>query len=206
MAATELASRRRASDTAATGRSWRTRLLAGGVPARGSQRPRRATSAIIAAYAGLWLLTAAAVLTAALAPSLGPSRAPHPTLKPSAAAIAGILLTNVRALAAPFLLAAFRFGGARGSRAFGDVLVATPLALVATRVGAALGRWDGRLIPYLPQLPIEYLAAAIAAGVWIVHRRDAAIRGRSLARSATLLLIALAAAAAVEVLATPHPR
>jgi hypothetical protein len=180
--------------------------LAGGVPAGGSHRPRRATRAIITAYAGLWLLTAAAALAAALVPSLGPSRAPHPTLKPSVAAIAIILLTNVRALAPPFLLAAFRFGSRRASRTFGDLLVTTPLALVAIRVGAALGRWNGRLIPYIPQLPIEYIAAAIAAGVWIVQRKAPAGCGRSLTRSALLVLIALAAAAAIEVLATPYPR
>jgi hypothetical protein len=180
--------------------------LEGGAPAGGSQRPRRTTRAIIAAYAALWLLTAAAALAGALVPSLGPSRAPHPTLEPSATAIATILLTNVRALAPPFLLAAFRFGSARASRAFGDLLVATPLALIAIRVGAALGRWNGRLIPYIPQLPIEHLAAAIAAAVWIAHRKAPARHGRSLTRSATLVLIALAAAAAIEVLATPHPR
>ena len=108
-------------------------------------------------------------------PHSGPPTRPHATLHPSLDAIASILLNNARVLAAPFILAAARFGAARVSRLAGDAIVATIFVGNAVAVGLALGRWRGALIPFVPQLPIEYLAAATAAGAWIEARRDASL-------------------------------
>jgi hypothetical protein len=128
-------------------------------------------------------------------------------LHPSPGAIASILLNNLRVLAAPFILAGARFGATRVSRFTGDAIVATILAGNAIAVGLALGRWRGALIPFIPQLPIEYLAAATAAAVWIEARRPASSPARRTAVTSAAVTIGLvAAAAAIEVLLTPHAR
>jgi hypothetical protein len=157
-------------------------------------------------YAALWLLTAMAAAATLAIPALGPSTAPHPTLRPTAAEIATILLGNARVLAPPFLLLLFGFSRGRASRLAGDLIVAAPLVLVTVDVGIGLGRWGARLLPYLPHLPFEYLAAAVAASAWIAQRREPGMRARALAPVAAAVLVLLAIAAALEVLATPHAR
>ncbi len=158
-----------------------------------------------------WVTLAAATALGAAAaiawPVLGPATRPHAMLHPSVDAIASILLNNVRVLAAPFILAAARFGATRVSRLAGDAIVATILVGNAVAVGLALGRWREALIPFVPQLPIEYLAAATAAGAWIEVRRDASLPAPRVAAMSAVATIGLAAAAAaVEVLLTPHAR
>jgi len=155
-------------------------------------------------------LAAATALSAGAAiawPTLGPASRPHATLHPSLDAIASVLLNNLRVLAAPFILAAARFGATRCCRFTGDAIVATVLVGNAVAVGFALGRWRSALIPFVPQLPIEYLAAATAAAAWLEARRHAPPRGSQIAVADAAATIGLtAAAAAIEVLLTPHAR
>ena len=61
----------------------------------------------------------------------------------------------------------------------GDTIVTTILVGNAIAVGVALGRWRGALIPYVPQLPVEYLAAATAATTWLDARRHSALSAPS---------------------------
>lgn len=155
-------------------------------------------------------LTAAGFLLARVDPALAPSARPHPTLHPTPAAIAAILANNARVLAAPFILIAARFARSRPTRLAGDAIAATIFAGNALWIGLAIGRWEGTLIPYLPQLPLEYLAASAAAAAWIHTRSRASYRGgsdqRATAIYATATLTLLASAAAIEVLLTPHAR
>jgi hypothetical protein len=158
-----------------------------------------------------WVTLAAATALGAAAaiawPGLGPATRPHATLHPSIDAIASILLNNVRVLAAPFILAAARFGAARVTRLAGDAIVATILLGNAVAVGLALGRWRGALIRFVPQLPIEYLAAAIAATAWLDARRQRSLPAPLIALTGVAVTIGLAAAAAaIEALLTPHAR
>ena len=136
------------------------------------------------------------------------STPPHPTLTPSVAAIAAIFATNLRVLAAPFLLIGFAFATGRRAAVIGDVIVAGVLLANTLDVGLALGRWQARLVPYLPHLPLEYLAAAAAAGAWVNARRHPDQRPlqalRASAGYAAAAVALLAAAAATEVLLTPH--
>ena len=175
---------------------------------------------MLAALVALWGLTAAGSLAARVAPglvaavdrtlsplglSLTPLGRPHPALHPTLSAILQILTVNVRVLCAPFILALSRFGSARRARPFADVVIAAILGSNALRVGLALGRWQGRLLPYLPQLPLEYLAAAVAASTWAGARRGA-LDSRQLAPRFAVTVALLAVAATVEVLLTPHAR
>ena len=160
---------------------------------------------VAAITAGLWLLTAVGALLGLAAPGLAAGGAPHPAVEPSLGAVAEILGQNLRVLAAPYLLAVFRFDRTPRARLAGDVLVAAILASNGLHVGLALGRWQARLLPYLPQLPLEYLAAAVAAGAW-TDRRNASADHRALWRRAMVTALLLAAAAATDGLATPHAR
>jgi hypothetical protein len=160
-------------------------------------------AATAAATVAIWSATGVGVLLGLAVPSLGPGGPPHPTLHPSLGAVAGILGQNVRVLAAPYLLVMFRFGRNRRARRAGDVLVAGILGGNALRVGLALGRWQDSLLPYLPQLPVEYLAAAVAASAWILGRRGG-MNHRALCIQAPLTALLLSGAAAAEVLLTPH--
>lgn len=161
-------------------------------------------------FGGLLALTAVAAGAGALWPTLAGSVAPHPTLRPTFAAIIGILAANLRVLALPFILTVCRCDSGRISRRLGDLLIAAVLGVNALNVGVELGCRQGRLIPYLPHLPLEYLAAASAAGVWVsARRRPPCQQPRPLAIAvpyAAATVILLAAAATIEVLLTPHAR
>ena len=125
----------------------------------------RALRTGILAVAGLTLLGA---LAAVLDPSFGPSTRPHPTLTPGLAVAVSLWQSNLRVLAAPFLLAGLRFADTRLGRTAGDVIVAAITAYSTVTVGLALGRWGGTLVPYLPHLPLEWaaLSASVARGCW----------------------------------------
>jgi general stress protein CsbA len=158
-------------------------------------------------------VTAIAAAAGAADPRLVPNTPPHPTLHPTLSAIASIFVNNARVLALPFLLVVFRFDRVRWGRAVGTMLLAGILAGNAITVGITLGRWQVRLVPYLPHLPLEWAAAGVAAGVWaaaVTRSPDRAARGRTALRgqvvAGVLTLVLLAAAAVTEVLLTPHAR
>ena len=151
--------------------------------------------------------TAVSALAAMAWPALGPAARPHATLHPCLEPIASILLNNVRVLAAPFILVAARFDRGRVSRLVGDAIVAAILVGNAIAVGVALGRWRGALIPFVPQLPVEYLAGATAATTWLNARRHSPLSAPWIAASGAVATLGLTAAAAtIEVLLTPHAR
>lgn len=168
------------------------------------RRSRRAAEGtrIGLAFACLWVITLAGAVIGTAAPTLAPSGRPHPTLHGSIGELASIAATNARVLSAPFLLAFFRFPSHSRTRQLGDLIVGGLLGANALRVGLALGRWHARLIPYVPQLPLEWLAAALAAVSWLALRTDAR-RQTVLAYLAGVLVLVIAAAA-VETIATPH--
>ena len=73
-------------------------------------------------------------------------------------------------LAAPFLLVVLDFPQSRLGRRAGDLIVTALTAASTIPVGLELGRWQGRLLPYLPQLPLEWAALAVAVHAWIIAR------------------------------------
>lgn len=155
-------------------------------------------------------VTSLGALLGRLEPGLVSSTRPHPTLHPTLSATAAILANNVRVLAAPLILIAARFARSSGTRIAGDTIIAAILAGNAAMIGLAIGRWEGTLFPYLPQLPLEYLATSTAAGAWL-HTRRRAFDGtdaelRVIAAYAATTMLLLAGAATVEVLVTPHAR
>ena len=70
-------------------------------------------------------------------------------------------------------------------------------------VGLELGRWQGRLLPYLPQLPLEWAALALAIHAWVIAR-PGHLTIRELVPLAAVVLALLTCAACLETWATLH--
>jgi hypothetical protein len=174
---------------------------------RAAARPkprRRPGSELVASLAAMWLLTAVGGLVGLLAPGLAPGGRPHPTLHGTVTDVLSILATNLRLLSVPFALALLGFQRSRRARGFGDLLVGTVVTLNAIRVGLAVGRYGTELIPYIPQLPVEWLALALSTSAWTSARHGA--QPRALRTGALLTFLAAATAAVIEALLTPHAR
>jgi hypothetical protein len=160
---------------------------------------------VVLAAAAIGTGTLLAALASALIPELGPASHPHPTLHGTQGEAAGIFVGNARLLALPFILVVGRWPTGRVTRPAGDLLVAGLLIANAVSVGLALGRYPTALAPYLPHLPLEDGALALAASAWLEHRTTNP-PGRKLLRRALLTLALVAAAALLETYAVPHAR
>jgi hypothetical protein len=174
---------------------------------------RAQTRAWLRAYAGLWSATLVAALATALIPGAGtivrellslrsnPVAAP-PSSLPHALALAA---HNLPVAAWPLLL------GVRGAqrsaigRRSADCLVLAVLLANVIPVGAALGADRVRLLPFLPQLPVEWAALALGTSGWMLQRRGIV---RVWARAKLLLMLAalVLCAAVLEIWAVPVSR
>ena len=70
-------------------------------------------------------------------------------------------------------------------------------------VGAALGAYGLPLLPYLPQLPLEWAGLTLGASAWLVQRRRALTLPQGLGLLA-LIAGVLLCAAVLETVAVPH--
>jgi hypothetical protein len=124
---------------------------------------------ILSSYALLW---AATVLFALLAiPFAGPLRdlfgLSGGLAAPGTATMAAVTLTNnAREAAIPFLFALLRVGARRWPVLLGDVVIAACLCANVALGGLALGTDGIRLLPYLPQWPLEWGGLALALAAW----------------------------------------
>ena len=155
------------------------------------------TATAITAVLGLAALAAAASTAAARGLWAGP---PHPVLEGTAAELVDVLATNLPALGVPLLLAATLAGQGRAWRALGDLITAAVMVTSPLLVGAALGAWGTRLVPYLPHLPLELAALSCSCAAWWSRRNHP----RPVGRLALCVLCLAVPAAAVEVYATPR--
>jgi hypothetical protein len=148
-------------------------------------------------------VTLAAGLVSVLDPTIAGSTPPHPSLSGSLSDWLAITAENLRVLAAPFLLWPLGADKSRLGRRAGDVVVLAVIAVNAIPVGIAFGRWQGRLIPYVPQLPLEWAALILAVSAWLTIRTTTATRPQIAVLGAGTAVLVLAAAA-LETWATPH--
>ena len=148
-------------------------------------------------------LTALGYVAGVLGPGLASSTAPHPALVGDFSNFATIVETNLRIVLAPFLLALLRVDRAKTTRTLGDLLIAGLTAASTINIGIELGRWQGQLLPYIPQLPIELAALAVGVATWLVIRVEDH-SGRQLVALAGACAVLVAAAGAVETWWTPH--
>jgi hypothetical protein len=156
----------------------------------------------------VWTLTAAAALITAALPAVA-DLARHelrlalaPASPPPATRMLSVALTNAFAAGWPLLLALLD-GPHRAIRAVHRALIVAWLAVNVIPVGAAIGAYGTRILPYLPQLPLEWTAIALALAGYL-HARGRQAPSRALLAPALGLPVLLIAAAALETYATPH--
>jgi hypothetical protein len=156
----------------------------------------------------VWTLTATAALITTALPAAGQLArddlrlALMPASAPPATRILDVALTNAVAAGWPLLLALLD-GPHRAIRAVHRALIVAWLAVNVIPVGAAIGAYGTRILPYLPHLPLEWTAIALALAGYL-HARGRQAPGRVLLAPALGLAVVLIAAAAVETYATPH--
>lgn len=159
--------------------------------------PTGLLASVLGSYGLLWLGTLlAALLALPLAGQLRGVFAFRFALAPSGTASMAALIAanNVREAGIPLLFAALKTGGRRWPVMLGDVVVGASLAVNVALGGLALGTYGTRLLPYLPQWPLEWAGLALALAGWCRARR-----GRrdpcelALLAIATAILLCLAA-------------
>ena len=155
------------------------------------------------AAAAVLATTLAASALAVIDPTVAGSTAPHPALTGSLSDWVAIAAENLRVLAIPYLLWLLGVPTSRPGRRAGDGAMLIVIALNAIPVGIELGRWRDRLLPYVPQLPLEWAALIVAVSAWLTIRTGTAtLRHVALLAGGTAVLVL--AAASLETWVTPH--
>ena len=169
-----------------------------------------AAHAWLLVLAALWTVT---LLTAALTAALPPlAESARELLRlrleavgnppPSLARATAIAAHNVQTAGWPLLLPLVGAHRNRLTRVVADVAVAAMVAVNAIVVGLAIGSYGVSLLPYTPQLPLEWAGVALAPAAWLATRT--ADHRPPLHRLAAVMAVLLAAAAVVETTLVPH--
>lgn len=122
---------------------------------------------------------------------------------PSAEHVFALAAHNLPICAWPLLLGSLRIGDESPWRRVTDIGVAVCALVNVMPAAAALGGYGWALVPYVPQLPVEWAALAVGCGSWILERRRSLSRSERLKLLGVLTLLLLAAAA-LETCAVPH--
>lgn len=145
---------------------------------------------------------------AAAARSLSPL-ALQPSTANGAQALS-LFVHNLRVVALPLFSAAALSGlrchlGVRDTlRGLLDAVLCLSLLGNVTLLALSLAGYGlSRLAPWLPHLPVEFAALAIALDVYLTARRPGALSTRLLLVAAVACVVALALAAVIETYATP---
>lgn len=168
-------------------------------------------AAFVASNASVWALT---LLIAAGVAVAGPGAASFarsvlalrltPTAAPSIGHALAIAAHNIPIAAWPMLLAPIGATRSRRGRAIGDALVGACLLANTLPVGAAFAAYGTRLLPYVPQLPLEWAGLAGGPAWWIVVSRGAKGSRRAAAGWFLLAVALMGAAAFVETWVVPQ--
>ncbi len=110
---------------------------------------------------------------------------------------------NLPIAAWPLLLGVIGAHRAPLAKRFADGLLTACILLNTLQVGAALGAYGAPLLPYLPQLPLEWAGLALGASGWLVQRRRALTIAEGLGVLA-LIAVVMFCAAVLETVAVPH--
>jgi hypothetical protein len=164
----------------------------------------------LVALAVLWALTLVTNLAAAALPSLASAARDllslrlTPTLNPppSIARVLSIAAHNIQTAGWPLLLPLLGARQRAWSRTLADTAVTASVTVNALLVGLALGAYQARLLPYVPQLPLEWAGVAVAPAYWWLNRTDRRSGGRRAALIA--LVVSFGMAAIVETVCVPH--
>ena len=173
------------------------------------RRHKSVWPAVLWAYLALWAITlagatlsavlAAGAVRAAMGLTFEASRNPTPSL----GRVLALWAHNLPICAWPLLLGSLGLAQRSPWRRAADILVSACALANALPVAAALGGYGGELVPYVPQLPLEWAALAVGYGSWLIERGSGLARGQRLALLGAAVLLLLAAAA-LETCAVPH--
>jgi hypothetical protein len=180
-------------------------------PARRTERrwlPTGLGVAWLYAYAGVWAITlavGAAVSTVGLRPSVRHwlGLALKPDAAPQLGGVLALAAHNIPIASWPLLLGVLGAHRNRHARRVTDGFLLVWLIANTLPVGAALGAYGAPLLPYLPQLPVEWGGLALGASAWLVQRRRALTVAEGLGLLALIAGILLCSAA-LETVAVPH--
>lgn len=174
--------------------------------------PAGAGRAWLYAYAAIWVLTlATAGIVAVSGPTLqdatrrllGLTLTPAANPAPDGWRVLALAAHNTPIAAWPLLLGlAGSQRGPRATAALDGLLLASTLANTIP-VGAALGTYGTVLLPYVPQLPLEWAGLAAGYASWLAQRTRP-LSARERISWLVILSGLLLAAAAVETSAVPH--
>ena len=192
-----MAARDVSSSSERTGSRW----LPAGLPA-----------AWLYAYTAVWTATLAAAVLVALAgqPLVLPTRhllalalTAHRNPPPRIEHVLALAAHNIPIAAWPLLLGLTGAHRHRLATHVADGVLLACIILNTLQVGAALGAYGAALLPYLPQLPVEWAGLALGASAWLVQRRRALTVPEGLGLLA-LIASVLLCAAVLETVAVPH--
>jgi hypothetical protein len=134
---------------------------------------------------------------------LGAQLSPRDNPPPSLTHILALAAHNIPIAAWPLLLGVIGADRHRLARQLADTLVVACLLVNTLVVGAALGAYGAPLLPYIPQLPLEWAGLALGTGSWLVQRdHELTTRQRLVWLALTAGVLVLAAA--LETAAVPH--
>ncbi len=155
-------------------------------------------------------MAAAAVLALVGRPLVGPTRrllgatlSAHRNPPPELGHVLLLAAHNVPIASWPLLLAGLGAHRHRLATHVADgALVAWTIAN-AVPVGAALGAYGTALLPFVPQLPLEWGGLALGATGWLLQRR-VTLTGRERLTVFVLTVCFMVSATIVETVAVPH--
>lgn len=110
---------------------------------------------------------------------------------------------NIPIVAWPLLLSVVGAHRSRLGRTVADVTVLACITVNVMPVGLAIGAYGVPLLPYIPQLPLEWGALALGASGWLLQRRHALSPQEGLLL-AGLVSGVLLGAAGLETFVVPH--
>jgi hypothetical protein len=122
---------------------------------------------------------------------------------PSLARVFTLAAHNLPICAWPLLLGSLRLPRGSPFRRVADIVVVACALANVLPVAAALGGYGWALLPYVPQLPLEWAALAVGYGSW-VHERRYGLGAAERLRLLGVLSVLLLAAAALETCVVPH--
>ena len=164
------------------------------------------------AYAAVWIATLVPAVLVALAGQrlalpvrhvLGLTLTAHHDPPPGIGHVLFSEAHNLPIVAWPLLLGLIGAHRHPLAKHVADGLLTACIILNTLQVGAALGAYGAPLLPYLPQLPVEWGALALGASAWLVQRQRALSVPEGL-RLLALIAGVLLCAATLETVAVPH--
>jgi hypothetical protein len=164
------------------------------------------------AYTTAWLSTLACALLVALGGGatqawlrrlIGARLDPALNAPPALGHVLALAAHNLPIAAWPILLGVVGAHRSASGRRAADALVAAALIANTAPVGAALAAYGPPLLPYLPQLPLEWAALALGTSAWLIQRRGPLARSEGIALFGLTASVVLCAAL-VETVAVPH--